>query len=138
MASTPTLRRLNDRERYWALTWPEWAALLAGGGLMYLAVEFSPLSTKATVSIALFVLLAGVMVVMGVSGQALSPGRQLRAITGYRSAPKLWCLAEKPDRRGMVLDRTPFSDQDHGLQSSETVNGFGDLDRDLIDFEDRS
>ena len=26
---TPTLRRLNDRERYWGLTWPGWGAAAA-------------------------------------------------------------------------------------------------------------
>ena len=33
MKPTPTLRRLNDRERYWGLSWPEWAAAVAGAGL---------------------------------------------------------------------------------------------------------
>ena len=40
---TPTLRRLNDRERYWGLTWPGWIAAVAAGGVLYGAVKLSPL-----------------------------------------------------------------------------------------------
>ena len=32
---TPTLRRLNDRERYYGLTWPGWVALAVAGGILY-------------------------------------------------------------------------------------------------------
>ena len=41
-AMTPTLRRLNDRERYYGLTWPGWVALAAAGGILYGAVRVSP------------------------------------------------------------------------------------------------
>ena len=41
-AMTPTLRRLNDRERYYGLTWPGWVALAAAGGILYGAIRVSP------------------------------------------------------------------------------------------------
>ena len=102
----PTLRRLNDRERYWGLTWPAWAAATIGGGLLYGVVRVSPLGVKPTVTIVVLVVAAGAMVVAGVSGQALSPARQLRAIIAYRRSPKQWLLAEA-DERGLVLSSPP-------------------------------
>jgi hypothetical protein len=41
-----------------------------------------------------------------VAGQALSPGRQLRAIIAYRRSPKAWQLGA-PDDRGLVLVHAP-------------------------------
>ena len=104
---TPTLRRLDDRERYWGLTWPGWVAAAAGGGLLYAAVRFSPLGVKPTVTITLFVMAFVAMSLYGVSGQALSPGRQLAASLGYRLAAKTLALPETPDRRGLVLSAAP-------------------------------
>ena len=46
---TETLRRLDDGTRYYSLTWRQWAAALTGGGLLYLAVRFSPLSAEVDV-----------------------------------------------------------------------------------------
>jgi hypothetical protein len=105
--STPTLRRLDDRERYWGLTWPGWLALLAGSAGLYLAVRLSPLGTKPTITLALIVLTFVGMVLHGVSGQALSPGRQLFAIVNYRRSPKLLELTDRMERRGLVLDAIP-------------------------------
>ena len=110
--STPTLRRLDDRERYWGLTWPGWVALLTGVGLMYLAVRLSPVGTKPTITITLIVLAFAGMVLHGVSGQALSPGRQLLAIVNYRRSPKLLELSDHVERRGLVLDVTPPAGDD--------------------------
>jgi hypothetical protein len=104
---TPTLRRLNDRERYWGLTWPAWIACGIGGGLLYGAVRLSPFGTRPTVTAAVLVLAFAGMVLAGVSGQALSPGRQLLAILAYRCGPKRYRLAAKPVRRALVLDRAP-------------------------------
>jgi hypothetical protein len=104
---TPTLRRLDDRERYWGLSWPGWVAVAAGGGVLYLAVRLSPLGVKPTITITLFVLAFLGMALYGVSGQALSPGRQLLAILAYRRGAKTLTLPERPDRRGLVLTAAP-------------------------------
>jgi hypothetical protein len=104
---TPTLRRLNDRERYWGLTWPAWIALGFAGVVLYGAVRVSPFGTRATVTIAVLVIALAGTVLAGVSGQALSPGRQLLAIVRYRRSPKRYRLPASADRRGLVLDRVP-------------------------------
>ena len=104
---TPTLRRLDDRERYWGLTWPGWVAAITAAGLLYGAVRVSPLATKPTITITLFIIAFVAMTLYGVSGQALSPGRQLVAILAYRRAAKHLALDERPDRRGLVLHATP-------------------------------
>lgn len=102
----PTLRRLNDRERYWGLTWPAWTAAATCGGVLYAAIRLSPFGAKPTVTIAVLILAVIAMVVAGVAGQALSPGRQLRAIAAYRRSAKQWRLGEA-DERGLVLVRAP-------------------------------
>ena len=91
---TPTLRRLNDRERYWGLTWPGWIAAAAAGGVLYGAVKLSPFGFKPTVTIVALLIALFAMVLLGVSGQALSPGRQLQAIARYRRSPKRWTLPD--------------------------------------------
>jgi hypothetical protein len=103
----PTLRRLNDRERYWGLTWAGWCAAAAAGGVLYGAVKLSPFGVKPTVTIVVLLLAFGVTLVLGVSGQALSPGRHLRAIVAYRRSPKRWALSTKHDRHGLVLASAP-------------------------------
>ena len=62
---TPTLRRLNDRERYWGLTWPGWAAAAAAGGVLYGAVRLSPFGLKPTVTIVALLLAVAGTVVLG-------------------------------------------------------------------------
>jgi hypothetical protein len=111
---TPTLRRLDDRERYWGLTWPGWVAAIVGAAVLYLAVRFSPLSTKPTITLTLFVLAFAAMVLYGVSGQALSPGRQLLAIIAHRRTPKTLQLAGRPDRHGLVLTAMPNPEPGEG------------------------
>ena len=104
---TPTLRRLNDRERYWGLTWPGWAAAAAAGGVLYGAVRLSPFGLKPTVTIVALLLAVAGTVVLGVSGQALSPARHLAAIAAHRRRPKSWQLPPRPDARGLVLATAP-------------------------------
>jgi hypothetical protein len=129
---TPTLRRLNDRERYWGLTWPGWCAAAAAGGVLYGAVKLSPFGLKPTVTIVVLLLAFGVTLILGVSGQALSPARHLRAIVAYRRSPKRWALSTKRDGQGLVLASaptltTPVIDVD-GVSSSELVPTVGLLD----------
>jgi hypothetical protein len=104
---TPTLRRLDDRERYWGLSWPGWVAVGGGGGALYLAVRLSPLGTRPTITITLFILAFVGMALYGVSGQALSPGRQLLAILAYRRGARTLTLPNRSDRRGLVLTSAP-------------------------------
>jgi hypothetical protein len=104
---TPTLRRLNDRERYWGLTWPGWIAAAGAGGVLYGAIELSPFGFKPTVTVAVLLLALFAMILLGVSGQALSPVRQLQAIVRYRRSSKRWALSAEPDKRGLVLSAAP-------------------------------
>jgi len=104
---TPTLRRLNDRERYWGLTWPGWLAAISAGAVLYAAVKLSPFGVKPTVTIVVLLLGLGVTIVLGISGQALSPGRHLLAIIAYRRDAKQYALAEQPDRHGLLLASAP-------------------------------
>jgi hypothetical protein len=104
---TPTLRRLNDRERYWGLTWPAWVAALAVSGALYLAAKLSPFDFKPTVTIVALLIALSAVVLLGVSGQSLSPGRQLLAIARYRRSPKQWTLPVGPDKHGLVFVAAP-------------------------------
>ena len=70
----PTLRRLDDGTRYYFLTWRQWLAALAGGGLLYAAVRFSPLSQKWTFTAALLLLATVAVAIMPLTGNALGPG----------------------------------------------------------------
>ena len=134
---TPTLRRLNDRERYWGLTWPAWIAAAAAGGVLYGAVKLSPFGFKPTVTIVALLIALFAMVLLGVSGQALSPGRQLQAIARYRRSPKRWELPDQPDRRGLVLAVAPEDiaegedlDAQRGLEDEWDLSDFISSDED--------
>jgi hypothetical protein len=116
---------LNDRERYWGLTWPGWIAAAAAGGVLYGAVKVSPFGFKPTVTIVALLIALFAMVLLGVSGQALSPGRQLQAITRYRRSPKHWTLPPEPDKHGLVLAAAPPPD----IEDAEGV----DLERAIDD-----
>jgi hypothetical protein len=119
---TPTLRRLNDRERYWGLTWPNWVAAVLVCGVLYGAVKVSPFGTRPTFTFVVLVLAFAGMVIAGVSGQALSPGRQLLAIVRYRHAPKLYRLPAAPDKRGLVLDVAPsLPERDHDSELEQVM-----------------
>jgi hypothetical protein len=105
---TPTLRRLNDREQYWGLTWPAWIGCAVAGTVLYLSIRISPFGTKATVTAVLLLSAFAAMALAGVSGQALSPLRQLRAVAIYRCSAKRYRLKDNASARGVVvLDREP-------------------------------
>jgi hypothetical protein len=103
----PTLRRLNDRERYYGLTFPGWIGVALAGALLYVAIQVSPFGTRATITIVVLVLAFAGVVIAAVSGQALSPARHLAAIVRYHRAAKRLELAPRPDNRGLVLDSAP-------------------------------
>ena len=117
---TPTLRRLNDRERYWGLTWAGWCAAAAAGGVLYGAVKLSPFGLTPTVTIVVLLLAFGVTLVLGVSGQALSPARHLRAIVAYRRSPKRWALSTEHDGHGLVLASAPNLPSGPDLDESDS------------------
>lgn len=107
---TPTLRRLNDRERYYGLTWPEWLELAAAGGVLYGAVRVSPLGLRATVTVVVLVLAFIASVAMALQGQTIGPGRYLLALYRYHRAHKRLGPPARPDRHGLVLDVAPDSE----------------------------
>jgi hypothetical protein len=126
----PTLRRLNDRERYYGLTFPGWLGVALAGGLLYGAVKVSPFGTRATITIVVLVLAFCGVVIAGVSGQALSPARHLLAVIRYLRAAKRLELPEAPERDGgLVLDRAPELEFDQAdcmgdpLEGEELVSG---------------
>ena len=102
-----TFRRLNDAERYYGLSWRGWLAAIAGGGLLYLAVRFSPFGFRPTVTFAVFVLTLVGVILHGLSGQAIGPGRYLLALVRYRLARKQLRPPERPDTHGFVLGAVP-------------------------------
>jgi hypothetical protein len=104
---TPTLRRLNDRERYYGLTWPGWVALAAAGGVVYGAIQVSPFGLRVTVTVVVLVLAFFASVAMALQGQTIGPGRYLLALYRYRRAHKTLGPPSGPDRYGLVLDVAP-------------------------------
>lgn len=102
-----TLRRLNDRERYYGLTWPGWLGAVAAVGVLYGAVRLSPFAARPTITIVVLALAAGAVVVAGLSGQAIGPGRYLVVIWRYQRARKQLAVPERPDRLGLVLESAP-------------------------------
>jgi hypothetical protein len=104
---TPTLRRLNDRERYYGLTWPGWIALAAAGGILYGAVRVSPFGLRATVSVVVLVMAFLASIALALQGQTIGPGRYLLALYRYRRAAKQLVPATRPDKLGLVLDVAP-------------------------------
>ena len=75
-----TFRRLNDPERYYGLSWRGWISVAVGGGVLYLAVRFSPIGTRPTITITVLALALAGTILQAVSGQALGPGRYLLAL----------------------------------------------------------
>ena len=102
-----TLRRLNDRERYYGLTWRGWLALGLAGGLVYAAVRLSPLGVRPTITIAVLALAFGGALLHAVSGQALGPGAHLLAVIRYKLRPKRLEVPQRPLRGRMVLAEAP-------------------------------
>jgi hypothetical protein len=104
---TPTLRRLNDRERYYGLTWPGWVALAAAGGVLYGAVRLSPLGLRATVTVVVLVMAFIASVALALQGQTIGPARYLLALYRYRRAAKQLGPPTRSDKFGLVLDVAP-------------------------------
>ena len=129
-----TLRRLDEGERYLGLTLPMWAGAVVAGVVLYLGVRFSPLAVKPTITITLFACAFTGMIIYGVSGQALSPTRQLWAIVTYLTAPKLLALADKSERRGLVLTAVPPRELG---DTGEDLNAARDNVGQLVGVEDR-
>ena len=110
-----TLRRLNDPERYYGLSWRGWLGVAVGGGLLYGAVRISPLGLRPTITIVVLALTFCGVVLHALSGQALGPGRHLLALIRYGLTPKQLTLPGRartrradprrrsPDRRGRRL-----------------------------------
>ena len=109
---TETLRRLDDGTRYYALTWRQWAAALTGGGLLYLAVRFSPLSQKWTFTAVLLLLATIAVAIMPLTGNALGLDRYLAAIVRWTLGPRHYrsrASADSPPRGGVVLCTVPVA-----------------------------
>ena len=102
-----TFRRLNDPERYYGLSWRGWLAAGAGGGLLYLAVRVSPFGLRPTITIVVLALAFVGVILHGLSGQAIGPGRYLAVLVRYRLACKTLSVPERPDKLGLVLDEAP-------------------------------
>jgi hypothetical protein len=105
-----TLRRLNDPERYYGLSWREWAGLALAGGVLYGAVRVSPLGLRPTITIAVLVLAFCGVVMRALAGQALGPWRHLLALVRCAVSPKRFVLPGEPDRGGLVLATAPDPD----------------------------
>jgi hypothetical protein len=106
---TPTLRRLNDRERYYGLTWPGWVALTLAAGVLFGAVHISPFGMRATVTAVVLVLAFFASVALALQGQTIGPARYLLALYRYRRTSKRLALPARPDKLGLVLDAAPSS-----------------------------
>jgi hypothetical protein len=116
-----TFRRLNDAERYYGLTLRGWLGLAIGVAVLYLAVRFSPLAAKPTISVTLVLLTLVGGLLLGLSGQAIGPGRLLLAVIHHLATRTQMTAPVKPDRFGLVLaDRLPVAP---ALPSEEDVFG---------------
>jgi len=109
-----TLRRLNDPERYYGLSWRGWLGVAVGAGVLYGAVRVSPLGLRPTITIVVLALTFCGVVLHALSGQALGPGRHLLALIRYGLTPKQLTLPAKPDRGGLILDAAPPTDEHEG------------------------
>ena len=102
-----TFRRLNDPERYYGLSWRGWLFIALGGALVYLAVRFSPIGTRPTITITVLALALVAVILHAVSGQALGPGRYLLALYRYGRERKQLELLERPEKSNLILDQAP-------------------------------
>jgi hypothetical protein len=106
-----TFRRLNDPERYYGLSWRGWLFVALGGAVVYLAVRFSPLGMRPTITITVLTLALAAVILHAVSGQALGPGRYLLALYRYTRERKQLELLERPEKSNLILDQAPELDQ---------------------------
>src|SRR5215207_7460114 len=112
---TQTFRSLDDGTRYYSLTWRQWGAALAGGGVLYAAVRFSPLSQKWTFTAVLLVLATLAVAILPLTGNALGLDRYLAAIVRWTLGPKFFALegaGSKPMRGGVLLTTIPTTGVD--------------------------
>lgn len=107
-----TLRRLNDPERYYGLSWRGWLSCSAGGAIVYGAVRVSPLGLRATVTVMVLVLAFCGVLLHSLSGQALGPARHLLALIAHARRPKRLEVSTEPDAGGLVLDRAPLLERE--------------------------
>jgi hypothetical protein len=118
-----TLRRLNDPERYYGLSWRGWLGVALAAGALYGAVRLSPLGTRPTITIVVLALAFCGVALHALGGQALGPGRHLLALLRYRLSPKLLDVPAAPERGGLVLDTAPQAEvvASDGTPPTETV-----------------
>ncbi|MHB8657714.1 MAG: hypothetical protein ACYC91_07120 [Solirubrobacteraceae bacterium] len=109
-----TLRRLNDPERYYGLSWRGWLGVALAGGALYGAVRISPLGVRPTITVAVLVLAFCGIALHTLSGQALGPARHLSALARHRFSPKLLVLPRNPEPGGLVLDADRQANQASG------------------------
>ena len=102
-----TLRRLNDPERYYGLSWRGWLGVALGGGVLYGAVRISPLGIRPTITIVVLALGFCGVALNALGGHALGPGRHLAALVRYRLSPRRLAVPAAPARGGLVLDVAP-------------------------------
>lgn len=110
---TPTLRRLNDRERYYGLSWPGWVAVAVAGGILYGAIRVSPFGFRATVTVVVLALAFIASVALALQGQTIGPARYLLALYRYRRTAKQLAPPTRADRFGLVLDVAPEEATEH-------------------------
>ncbi len=106
----PTFRSLDDGARYYHLTWRQWIAALAGSGVLYAAVRFSPLSQKWTFTAVLLVLATLAVAILPLTGNALGLDRYLAAIVRWTLGPKRYTVAGRAGsavRGGVLLPAVP-------------------------------
>lgn len=99
-----TMRRLNDPERYYGLSWRGWLGVALAGGALYGALRISPLGIRPTVTIVVFVLAFCGVALHALSGQALGPARHMSAVLRHRLSSKQLGLPAEPERGGVILD----------------------------------
>lgn len=105
-----TFRRLNDGTRYYGMTWRGWLTAALAGGVLYVAVRFSPLSYKPTITLTLFAMATAGVALYAVGGQALGPGRYVAAIVRWRFGPANFLApdVEHPVSGGVIVDAVPL------------------------------
>lgn len=126
---TATLRRLDDGTRYYFLTWRQWLAAIAGGGVLYVAVKYSPLSQKWTFTTVLLLLSSLAVAILPLTGNALGLDRYLAAIARWAVGAKHYTATGRPGttlRGGVQLRSVPvaLADVDEDL----AVDAWPDLD----------
>jgi hypothetical protein len=119
-----TLRRLNDPERYYGLSWRGWLGVALSGGVLYGAVRISPLGVRPTITIVVLVLAFCGVALHALSGQALGPGRHLLALARYALAARRLTLPAQAERGGLVLQSAHVPNEEEAalaISLGETV-----------------